>query len=357
LNDPADLARATEAAAERSRFVEGMLERYRALVLERLLALVPDREPRRYLYDLIPLYPQRPSKGLRPALCIATCAAFGGSVERVLQSAVAIELFHNAFLVHDDIEDGSETRRGLPTLYAEHGLGIALNVGDAMNVLSIRPLMDNLATLGPELTWRVFAEIEHMVRQSVEGQAMELGWVRDGVCDLAEPDYLRMILKKTCWYTCIHPCRIGALVASGGGVDLERFNRFGYYMGAAFQIQDDILNLVADVARYGKEIDGDIWEGKRTLMLIHLYRQCAPRERRRLERFLGAPRARRREADVRWVHEAMVRHGSIDHARTSARHLAGAALREFGLLYGDRPDSPDKRFVESVVLYMIEREL
>lgn len=353
MNDTA----AAGAAAERSRFVEAMLERYRALTLERLLAQLPNKEPRRYLYDLIPLYPQRPSKGLRPALCIATCVAFGGSVERVLQSAVAIELFHNAFLVHDDIEDGSESRRGLPTLYAEHGLGIALNVGDAMNVLSIRPLMDNLTTLGPELTWRIFREIEHMVHESVEGQAMELGWVRDGVCDLDEPDYLRMILKKTCWYTCIHPCRIGALVATGGAVDAERFNRFGYYMGAAFQIQDDILNLVADAKRYGKEIDGDIWEGKRTLMLIHAYRHAKAREQRRIERFLAAPRARRKAADVQWLHETMERLGSIAHARTCARHLAGAALREFVLLYGDRPDSTDKRFIESVVLYMIEREL
>jgi geranylgeranyl diphosphate synthase type II len=357
LNEDSSAGGAAATAAERSRFVESMLARYRALTLERLLAQLPQKEPRRYLYDLIPLYPQRPSKGLRPALCIATCVAYGGSVTSVLQSAVAIELFHNAFLVHDDIEDGSESRRGLPTLCAEHGLGIALNVGDAMNVLSIRPLMDNLATLGPALTWRVFREIEHMVHESVEGQAMELGWVRDSVCDLDEPDYLRMILKKTCWYTCIHPCRIGALVATGGAVDAERFNRFGYYMGAAFQIQDDILNLVGDAQCYGKEIDGDIWEGKRTLMLIHALRHANSREQRRIERFLMAPRGKRRASTVRWMHETMERLGSIAHARTCARQLAGAALREFVLLYGDRPDSIDKRFIESLVLYMIERDL
>ncbi len=334
-----------------------MLERYKAVTMERLLALLPQKEPRRYLYDLIPLYPRRSGKGLRPGLCIATCGAFGGTVHSVLQSAVAIELFHNAFLVHDDVEDGSENRRGQPTLFAEHGLGIAVNVGDAMNVLSIRPLMDNLLTLGPQLTWRVFDEIEHMVRQSVEGQAMELGWVRDNVCDLAEEDYLRMILKKTCWYTCIHPCRIGALIASGGSVDRERFNRFGYYMGAAFQIQDDILNLVADPGKYGKEVDGDIWEGKRTLMLIHAFNHCTGREKARMRRFLAAPRAERKQKDVRWVHETMDKYGSIDHARSSARQLAGAALREFVVAYGDQPDSEDKRFIQHVVLYMIERDL
>ena len=76
--------------------------------------------------------------------------------------------------------------------------------------------------------------------------ALELGWVRENACELSDEDYLRMILKKTCWYTCIHPCRIGGLIGSGGAADLDRFNRFGYFMGSAFQIQDDLLNLVGD---------------------------------------------------------------------------------------------------------------
>lgn len=241
--------------------VTGALERYKSLTMQTLMAYLPSREPKRYLYDLVPSYPLRAGKGFRPGLCISTCSAFGGIPELALNSAVAIEIFHNAFLIHDDVEDGSEYRRGKATLHAEHGIPIAVNVGDAMNVLSMRPLMENVGVLGPELTWLVFTEIEHMVRQSVEGQAMELGWVRDNVCDLGEEDYLRMTLKKTCWYTCIHPCRIGALIATGGAVDADRFNRFGYYMGAAFQIQDDILNLTGDRKKYGKEIGGDIWRG------------------------------------------------------------------------------------------------
>lgn len=344
-------------SAERSAFVVDMLDQYKAMTMERLLALLPDKEPRRYLYDLVPLYPQRSGKGLRPALCIATCRAFGGSASSVLMSAVAIELFHNAFLVHDDVEDGSLNRRGRSTLVSEFGLPVAVNVGDAMNVLSIRPLMDNLNRLGPTLTWRVFAEIEHMVCESVEGQALELGWVRDNVCDLSDGDYLRMTLKKTCWYTCIHPCRIGALVGSGGTADLDRFNRFGYFMGAAFQIQDDLLNLAGDEVKYGKEIGGDIWEGKRTLVLIHTLNHCTAREKTRLQRFLATPRPDRSEDAVLWVYELMGRYESIDYARSSAHQLAGAALKEFVLAYGDLPASEDKRFIEDIVLYMIERDL
>jgi geranylgeranyl diphosphate synthase type II len=322
-----------------------------------LLAGLPDREPRRYLYDLVPLYPRRAGKGLRCGLTMATCAAFGGTPEMALNSAVAIELFHNAFLVHDDIEDGSINRRGLPTLAAEHGLAVAVNVGDAMNVLSIEPLMRNLDLLGPEVTWDVLVEIQHMVRESTEGQATELGWVRDNVLVLEDADYLRMTLKKTCWYTCIHPCRIGALIASRGAIDLDRFNKFGYYMGAAFQIQDDVLNLVADESRYGKEIGGDIWEGKRTLMLIHLCRHASGDEQERLRAFLAAPREQHTESDVQWVRALMDRYGSLDYARANARSLAGAALEEFHDAYRDAPASRDKRFIEQIVHYMIERDL
>lgn len=344
-------------AATRSQYVVSVLERYKALTMEMLMSSLPAREPRRHLYDLVPLYPQRSGKGLRPALCLATCQAFGGSVRGALPSAVAIEMFHNAFLVHDDVEDGSLNRRGLPTLAAEFGLPIAVNVGDAMNVLSLRPLMENLGALGPTLTWRVFEEIEHMVRESVEGQALELGWVRDNACELSDEDYLRMILKKTCWYTCIHPCRIGGLIGSGGAVDLDRFNRFGYFMGAAFQIQDDLLNLVGDEDKYGKEIGGDIWEGKRTQVLVHTLNHCGVREKARIRQFLGTPRAEREPRDVAWVYDLMHKYRSMEYARRCARQLAEAALGEFAAAYGGLPETPDKNFIYNIVLYMIERDL
>lgn len=343
--------------SQRFAFVERYLERYRVITLGALLTSLPSREPRRHLYDLVGSYPTRMGKGLRPALCIASCRAFGGAVDRVLPTAVAIELFHNAFLVHDDIEDGSDYRRDRPTLHAQHGIGIAVNVGDAMNVLSMMRLMDNLPILGASLAWQVFAEIEHMVLQSVEGQAMELGWIRDNVCDLTEADYLRMTLKKTCWYTCIEPCRIGALVARGDLVNLDRFDRFGYYMGAAFQIQDDILNLVGDRRKYGKEIGGDIWEGKRTLMLIHLLNHCNEAEAERLRGFLSLQRALRLDRDVGWTFGLLEKYGSIDYARSAARQLAEAAVREFGVAYADVPNSEDKQFLEEIVPYMVERDL
>lgn len=122
-------------ATNGSAFVEERLDRYKALAIGTMMAYLPRHEPRRHLYDHVPDYPLRPGKGLRPGLCIATCRAFGGDLRDILNCAAAIELYHNAFLVHDDVEDASENRRGLPTMNAAHGMPIAFNFGDALNVL------------------------------------------------------------------------------------------------------------------------------------------------------------------------------------------------------------------------------
>ena len=348
--------RALDAATSQALF-DDRLRRYRDVTIAGLLEYVPRGEPAAHLYDLVPDYPTRPGKGLRPALCIATCRAFGGRVDQVLLSAIAIECFHNAFLVHDDIEDGSEHRRGGPTMHAAQGVPIAVNVGDALNVLSIRPLMDNLTVLGPRLTWLVFAEIEHMVRQSVEGQAIELGWVRDNIVDLEIEEYLRMTLKKTCWYTCMHPVHVGAIVATRGRLDPERFDRFAFFMGAAFQIQDDLLNLRGAEELYGKEILGDLWEGKRTVMLLHLLKALRGSDRDRLVSFLSLPRAARVADDVYWVRDEMVRRGSFDFAADVARGLAAASRREFDTAFAGASGVDDLAMLDTLVTYMVEREL
>ena len=231
---------------------------------------MPDTEPRQHLWDLVAEYPGRGGKAIRPALCLATTVAFGGELDEALPSAVALELLHNAFLVHDDIEDASLLRRGRPTLHAEHGVPLAINAGDALAVLAGAALRENRRRLGSRLASRIGDEFDLMARRTIEGQARELGWRRDVVCDLGPDDYLDLIMHKTCWYTTIHPLRVGALIGSLGRSDLDSLVRFGFYLGAAFQIRDDLLNLIGDEAKYGKESCGDLYEGKRTLMVIHL---------------------------------------------------------------------------------------
>lgn len=341
-------------AARTPQLVSTMLQEYGARTRASLKEYLPSWEPRRHLYDLVADYPLRGGKMMRPSLCIATARAFGAQLEEALLTAVSIELLHNALLIHDDIEDGSQERRGQPTLHAQHGIPLALNVGDALTLLSFRPLIDNMGRIGSRLTLRILEEAERMARESAEGQALELGWRHDNVTALDERDYLEMVLKKTCWLATIYPSRVGALIGTRDGVDLDAFLRFGFFLGAAFQIQDDLLNLEAD-ERYGKEANGDIWEGKRTLMLIRLFRQATPDEYHRLVQLLQLSREQRTSTEVSWVRSLMDTYDCLPYARQIAHGLAGAALHEYSLLYAGVPDSQDKHFIEGLVTWVFER--
>ncbi|MGC9335268.1 MAG: polyprenyl synthetase family protein [Anaerolineae bacterium] len=333
------------------------LSQYKAVTIDELVRRVPGQLRKDTLRDLILDYPLRPGKGLRPALCMNTCEAFGGRWQDALNSAVAIELFHNAFLVHDDVEDGSLMRRGAPTLHEKHGVPLAVNAGDAMNVLTLRALLDNFSVLGVELAQRIFEEIEWMVLQSVEGQSIELGWVAASRWDLGERDYYLMSLKKTGWYTCISPCRIGALIAGADLRTINAFNSFGYHLGIAFQIQDDILNLKGQQQLYGKESAGDLWEGKRTVILIHLLNQASRNGRDRLISILNKPRAEKEPDEVAWVLDEMDQYGSVAYAKDVAWRFALRARDILKRRLQCMPESEAKAFLRAIVDYVVYREL
>lgn len=335
-------------------FVAEVLHEYGGLTRRHLLQYLPQSEPKSYLYELLADYPRRGGKMLRSSLCIAMARATGAAVKDAIASAVSIELIHNALLVHDDIEDGSDERRGTPTLHALHGIPLALNAGDAMGLLSLRPLKENFHRLGIATALRIFEETERMAWESTEGQALELGWQRDNRTDVTEEDYLQMVLQKTCWLAAIYPMRVGCLIGARGRLPLDPLIRIGFFYGAAFQIQDDLLNLEGGAA-YGKEINGDLFEGKRTLMIIHALRHANAAERRKLNRFLSKPREARTALETTWVRTVLERSGAMEHARTVARGLGGAALFEFDRYFENVPDGRDLRFMRSLLTWVMQR--
>jgi geranylgeranyl diphosphate synthase type II len=345
----------TPSETRAGRCVADVLDDYGKVTREALVRWLPRQEPREYLYDLVADYPSRGGRMLRPSLCIATARVFGASVEDALPAAICIELLHNALLIHDDIEDESDERRGRPTLHQLAGTPLAINAGDSLAMLSLRPLLEARERLGALVVIRMLEEFDRMAHESAEGQALDLGWRRDNVIDLRESDYLTMVLKKTCWLATLFPIRLGALIGTRDQVDLDRFLRFGFFLGAAFQIQDDLLNLVGDHARYGKELSGDLYEGKRTLMMIHLLEHVSEEDRERIRSILATPREQRSVASVEWLRKSMDAAGSIQHARELAHGLAGAAMHEFEQLFGEYPESRERRFLESLPVWVLER--
>jgi len=335
--------------------VRDVLDEYGAFARSALKDALDQAARRDPVYRLAADYPLRGGRALRASYCIAAARVFGATIEEATHCAVSLELLHNAFLVHDDVEDESEERRGKPALHVLHGVPAAVNAGDALTVLGLRPLLRNRLTLGSTIALRILEETERMVRESVEGQALELRWRAENACHLCDEDYLRLVLKKTCWYTTIYPSRVGALIGTRGRADLDRFVRFGFFLGAAFQIQDDLLNLLGEHERYGKELKGDLAEGKRTLMLIHVLRHAQGAKRERLASFLSQPRSVRTAADLAWLRSMMDDHGSIEHGRKVAHALAGAAVHEFAFAYQGTPNSRDRKFIACLPHWVLER--
>ncbi|MEM7472976.1 MAG: polyprenyl synthetase family protein [Pseudomonadota bacterium] len=337
--------------------VSPILEEYGAMTRAAMANYLPNWEPLDYLYKPMADYPLRGGKYMRPSLCIATAAAFGAPPERAVKAAVSIEMLHNALLIHDDIEDESVERRGQKTLHELHGVPIALNAGDALAMMSLRPLLDSAKEIHPNLVLALLRDMERMARESAEGQAIELGWRANPSVVVTRDDYLEMVLKKTCWLAAIFPCRVGAAfgVENRGRMADDAFIRFGFYFGSAFQIHDDVLNLRGGVG-YGKESCGDLWEAKRTLMLIEISEQLKGRDSARLDAFLHASRDARTEKDVAWILHLMQDSGAIEHAFQFSQSLAGAAIHEFEMMFQDVPDGRDKTFIRDLITWTFRRE-
>ena len=340
--------------------VFGLLKSLKSEVDRRIFDFLPEKHniPEvDLLYKMIRDYPSRSGKGLRPGLLLIFNRAFGGSDDMALNTAAALELFQNWIVIHDDIEDQSDLRRGLPALHIKYGVPLALNAGDALAGKMWEMLLNNDEILGPQKMAQILAEFIHMYSQTTEGQHIELTWVNDRKWNLTEEDYFNMCRRKTAWYTCITPSWTGALIA---GADLsyrEIIVNFGMDLGVAFQIQDDVLNLVGDIGKYGKEIAGDLWEGKRTLVIINLLGKCDSEERAFIIDSLNKRRDDKNQTDIDRILALIKKYESIKYAVSISQKLAKSARETFIESIDGSIDSQYRRIILSLIDFIVDREL
>ena len=306
-------------------------------------------------YEMVWDYNLRGGKRLRPALCLLSCAAFGGSEQKALPTATAFEVLQNFLLVHDDIEDESELRRGKPCLHKLYGIPSAINAGDGLMVKSFDIVSSDKKLLGASTTLRVMREFIKQLNLTVEGQAMEIAWIRNNNWSVSEKDYLRLVELKTAHYTVTTPLKLGAIIAGASAKDVKALEKIGLNLGMAFQIQDDVLNLEGEQGQYGKEVAGDLLEGKRTLILVHLLKKCSEKEREFIVSALGKPRAQKNEAEMRKVLEMIKEKGSLEYCKEKAAKLGKEALELFEKKFAHLPQSAAKKELVDVMRFLVER--
>lgn len=226
-----------------------------------LATMETGREPRS-LYAPADYIMTLGGKRLRPLLTLMGCELFGRPAEDALPAAMAVEIFHNFSLVHDDIMDQAPLRRGMPTVHEKYGINAGILSGDVMLIDAYSSLCRCPADASLA---RLLQRFNRMAAEVCEGQALDMEFERRN--DVSLPEYLRMIEQKTAALIGAG-LALGAVIAGASPEEEYHIDAFGRHIGIAFQIQDDLLDTFGDPDKFGKKTGGDIVQNKKTFLLI-----------------------------------------------------------------------------------------
>jgi geranylgeranyl diphosphate synthase type II len=276
----------------------------RTLIDRYLASCLRDEEPRS-LYKPMNYVLAGGGKRIRPVLVMLACEVVGGTAKAAVHAGAAIEILHNFTLVHDDIMDNAGSRRGRRTVHTRWDSNVAILTGDALLALAYRVLLRTQSPRLREIT-QTFTE---GVLEVCEGQAYDKEFEERRRVSL--DDYLLMIQKKT-GRMVTASTEIGALIGNGTDTELDALRQYGELLGQAFQIQDDLLDIIGDEKKFGKKIGGDVQEGKKTFLLLEALRRSRGKDRQQLMEVIsrrGVPRSK--IPRIRAIYEST---GAIDAA-------------------------------------------
>ncbi|HLR90947.1 MAG TPA: polyprenyl synthetase family protein [Balneolaceae bacterium] len=280
-------------------------EDYTSLVNKELSRLVfPDQpktlyEPQKYILD-------SPGKRVRPVLTLIACGLCGTRHDRALPAAVAVELLHNFTLIHDDIMDQADSRRGRASIHKKWNLPTAILSGDGMFVQACLQLLKLHDVVDIREANALFLE---GVNKICEGQAMDMEFeTRDIV---SSDEYLKMIEGKTAALLSVS-LRLGGMTAGCDTVQLQHLDELGKSIGLAFQIQDDLLDVTANPETFGKEWAGDIYEGKKTFLTVAALESCSAEEKSWLIDVLKLPDHQKDQKLIEGIIQLYEKYGIMD---------------------------------------------
>ena len=249
------------------------------------IAQLPLEVEPRGLYEPIRYVLSLGGKRIRPMLMTMAYSLWRNDAERILPQAVALETYHNFTLLHDDVMDKADVRRGMPTVHKKWDENTAILSGDNMLVLAFQWMQQSDVEGWEKVMPQVLATFTQTALEINHGQQYDVDF--ESRNDVTEAEYIEMIRLKT---SVLLACamKIGALMAGADAKDVELLYRFGEAMGLAFQLQDDYLDVYGDPVVFGKAIGGDICNNKKTYMLINALLKAEGEDKAELQRWIDA---------------------------------------------------------------------
>jgi len=298
------------------------------------------------LYDASKHLIKAGGKKIRPALVLLTAEAVGGNIEGAYKTAAAVELIHTFSLIHDDIMDADEMRRGKPSVHTLWGEPMAILAGDILFSLAFELVAQTQVDDVPAS--RVIKALNTVVDACIkicEGQACDMSF--EEKFDVGESEYLNMIYKKTAALIAA-ATKSGAIIGGGTAEQVEALSQYGELIGMAFQIQDDYLDVVSDEEELGKPVGSDIVGGKMTLMVVHTLSAVSPEDKEELISILKSED----ESNTQRAIDIFNKYGSIDYTRDIALDNVNRAKDLLDVL----DDSPAKEALYDLADFMLQRK-
>ncbi len=292
----------------------------------------------------------RGGKRWRPALFLLSLEAVGGDAKKYFHYTALPEIVHNGTLVADDVEDSSELRRGKPCIHHLFGVDVAVNLSSAMYFFPFA-IISRDSTLDAHAKNKLNELVTFELLRCHAGQGLDIWWHRGKKYEISEKEYLQMCAYKTGTLARLS-ARMGAILGKGTPQQEEALGRFAETIGVAFQIQDDILNLVGEEFSKGKGVGEDIHEGKRTIMVLHTLQKATEKDKKRLLEILNA-----HPDDEKTIMEAIgiiQKYDSIAYAKAKAKELIEASWKEVD---GTLPASHAKKVLHAFAHYLINRDI
>lgn len=247
---------------------------------------IPYPEQPSHLYEPITYTMDLGGKRLRPVLVLMACEAVGGDINRAITPAIGLEMFHNFTLLHDDVMDKADIRRGKPTVHVKWDDNTAILSGDAMLTMATQLIAQAPADVMPQ----VMDLYNRTAMEIYEGQQYDVDFETRN--DVTVDEYIEMIrLKTSVLLGCA--CKMGALIGGADEATAQLFYKVGENLGLAFQLQDDMLDVWGDEATFGKAIGGDIMNNKKTFLLINAMQRATSDHKVELSLWLSTPNASR----------------------------------------------------------------
>jgi len=284
-------------------------------------------------------------KRLRPSLAMLVADCVAGEGGRALPFGLALEIIHNFTLVHDDIMDRDDYRRGVKTVHKKWDEPTAINAGDALFARAFEILTTVEVT--PEVFRELVYDVANMVRRIGEGQQWDMEFERRK--DVTEKEYIQMIERKTALMF-MTGAKGGALIAGGTRRQVDAMWDYGQHLGIGFQIHDDWLNLAGDPKKFKKPIGGDLVTGKKTIIVLHAFENAGKKELAPVMKVFGKNKGTK--AQLSQAIEALRAAGALDYAQDQAKAHADRALEQLKTL----PDNEHREILRQLVKYMVERD-